>query len=137
MVLPPSIPNLPRFAVMCGILDQGGAWFILQPIVLKKCFGLFSLFSLQAVMCLLQVFILNIFTVGLSFFLIVEICMFVAILDLFLIVFLLWISLAQFWLFLLSGTPISAQVMDSASWEWIFSSSSNHLVWSSKAITLS
>ena len=78
---------------MCGIMDQGGAWCILQPIVLKKCFGLFSLFSLQAVMCLLQVLILNIFAVGLSFFLIMEISMFVAILDpLFLIVFLLWIS---------------------------------------------
>ena len=102
MVLPPSIPNLPQFAVMCGILDQGGAWCILQPIVLKKCFGLFSLFSLQAVMCLLQVLILNIFAVGLSFFLIMEICMFVAILDpfshsVFAMDFFLWLSFGCFY----------------------------------------
>ena len=108
---------------MCGIMDQDGAWYILQPIVLKKCFGLFSLFSLQAVICLLHVFILNIFTVGLSFFLIVEICMFVAILDpfshsAFCYGFHSW---AQFWLFLLSGTHSSAEVVDIASCGWIFS----------------
>ena len=85
-------------------------------------------------MCLLQVLILNIFAVGLSFFLIMEICMFVAILDLshsvFAMDFFPWLSFGCF----TTGHPISAQVYDSASWEWIFSSSSNHLVWSSKAM---
>ena len=94
--------------MLCGILDQGGAWYILQPIVLKNSFGLFSRFSLQAVMCLLQVLILNTFAVGLSFFLMMEICMFVAILDLSHSVFCYGFrSLAQFWLYNYLASPLS------------------------------
>ena len=51
--LPPTPtlrPNLPQLALLGGILDQVGAWYILQPVVLKNCFGLISRFSLQAVM---------------------------------------------------------------------------------------
>ena len=111
MVHPPSIPNLPQFA-LCGILDQGCAWYILQPIVLKNSFGLFSRFSLQAVMCLLQVLILNTFAVGLSFFLMMEICMFVAILNLshsvFAMDFVPWLSFGC----LTTGHPSSAKLYD-------------------------
>ena len=110
MVHPPSIPNLPQFA-LCGILDQGCAWYLLQPIVLKNSFGLFSRFSLQAVMCLLQVLILNTFAVGLSFFLMMEICMFVAILDLSHSVFCYgFLSLAQFWLFYYRASHLSSSL---------------------------
>ena len=109
MVHPPSIPNLPQFTLLGGILDQGCAWYILQPIVLKNSFGLFSRFSLQAVMCLLQVLILNTFAVGLSFFLMMEICMSVAILDLshsvFAMDFVPWLSFGC----LTTGHPISAR----------------------------
>ena len=71
---PPSFPNFFQFAALCGILDQGEAEVhILQPTVLDYWVESFSPdFSLQAVMCFLQVLVLNTFAVGPKLFPYVE-----------------------------------------------------------------